>query len=128
MVEPLARLPPRFFRPQPCYDGRVTPGGMTFTVAVRLGLLVLVARSAGATGPATAPASEPATITLHLANADPQAVVQALARQVSAPIPVVPPDLFEKNALPTVTIDVERQGFWAALREVGRKTGLEPFT
>ena len=40
--------------------------------------------------------------------------------------PLFPPDLLEKSVLPNVTLDLDRQPFWAAMEQFSRKSGLEP--
>jgi hypothetical protein len=104
--------------------------------SVAAGLWVaVVARAgvAGAAGPATLPATaaalpatRPAAITLHVRDMPARKLIDDLAKQAGAAIPVFPPDLLEQNPLPPVTLDVDRQPFWTALEEIGRKTGLEP--
>lgn len=101
-------------------------------VSFALGLSVgAVARAAGgAAGGATAPlpATRPASITLHARELPVRKVVEELSKQASATLPVIPPDLFEQNPLPAASIDVDRQPFWRALEEIGKKTGIEPVT
>ena len=93
------------------------------------GLVVGAASRAGtvsATGPVGTPATRPASITLHARDLPARKLVEELARQAGAAIPVSPPELFAHNAVAPVSLDVEGQSFWRALAEVGRKTGLEP--
>lgn len=88
------------------------------------------AQPAPATPPAPpappAPATRPAAVTLHLAGVPAPAALKALADQCGAPLPPSPPDLFEKNPRPAVTLDVSAAPFWEALRQLNRQTGLEP--
>jgi len=108
--------------------------GMTFLrSSLALGLCALaIARAGGAraagpsTQPATTQAARPATITLHVRDVPARKVVAELSRQAGAVLPLTPPDLFDQNPLPPVTLDVDGKPFWTALEEVSRKTGLEP--
>ncbi|MDB5323731.1 MAG: hypothetical protein JWN40_5362 [Phycisphaerales bacterium] len=76
-----------------------------------------------AAGPA---ATQPVAITVHLHNATAQTVLAELSKQAGAPFPLFPPDLLEKGPLPNVTLDLDRQPFWAAMEQLSSKTGLEP--
>jgi hypothetical protein len=70
--------------------------------------------------------AQPAVVTIKAKEAPARQVFEDLARQAGAVIPAMPTDLLEGPALPKVTIDVERQGFWTALKELGRVSGVGP--
>src|SRR4051812_22300943 len=104
--------------------------GMTLVrSSLALGLCALAAARAGrasAAGPGTQPATRPAVITLHVGDGPARKVVEELSKRAGAVLPLTPPDLFDQNPLPPVTLDVDHKPFWTALEEVSRKTGLEP--
>lgn len=85
-------------------------------------LLCALAGSVSAMGPAT----QPSAITLRAEQAPLRQVVQDLSRQASATLPVFPADLLEKSELPAVTLELHALPFWKAVRELGKKSGLEP--
>jgi hypothetical protein len=91
------------------------------TVAALLALGPALLARAGA--PA---ATQPVVITAHFHDATAQAALAELSKQAGAPLPLFPPDLLAKNAIRNVTLDLERQPFWAAVEQFSRKTGLEP--
>ena len=66
-------------------------------------------------------------VTLHFKDAHPRDVVAELARQARTELPVWPEGSWEAvgRKWPKVTIDLDRQPFWAALRQVCDKAGLE---
>jgi hypothetical protein len=70
--------------------------------------------------------TQPSPITLRVKDATPKDVLADLSRQTESPIPVVPQDLFDKNPLPRITLDLDNQPFWIAMETLGRTTGLEP--
>jgi hypothetical protein len=92
----------------------------------------LTAATAGPT--TTAPTSRPvlgastrpAEITLHLKAAPARAGLDQFADQAGAPLPLVAADLLEKNPLPPITLDVDRQPFWRAMETFSKATGIEP--
>jgi hypothetical protein len=55
-----------------------------------------------------------------------KALLQELSKQSAARIALSPPDLFDKNSIPNVTLDVDRMPFWSVMERLSRKTGLEP--
>jgi hypothetical protein len=71
-------------------------------------------------------ATQPVVVTLHQHDVPAHIVLDVFARQAGAPFPLSPPDLLEKNPVPPITIDLDRQPFWTAMEEFSRKTGLEP--
>ena len=81
---------------------------------------------AGGGGLGALPATRPASITLRGRDLPARKVIEELSKQAGAALPLATPNLIEQNAVPAVTLDVDRQPFWAALEEVGRRTGLEP--
>src|SRR5688500_13469961 len=103
---------------------------MVVTSSIRLSLAVglslgAFARPAVAAGPA-GPATRPASITIRGRDLPARQVIDELSKQAGAVLPLAAPDLLEQNAVPAVTLDLDRRPFWAAMEEVGRKTGLEP--
>lgn len=88
-----------------------------------IALLTIAPLLTCAAGPA---ATQPATITVHLHDVPAQAALAELSKQAGAPFPLFPPDLLEKSTIGNVTLDLDRQPFWAAMEELSRKTGLEP--
>jgi hypothetical protein len=105
---------------QPCYDRRVKVCGMKCALSVFLCVVPLMVY-AGA--PA---ATQPAVISLHLQSASAPDLLAQLAKQSGAILPLFPPDLLKKTAVPHVTMDLDRLPFWIALEQISRKTGLEP--
>jgi hypothetical protein len=65
-------------------------------------------------------------ITMHLKDATPQQVFAELSRQASTELRVSPPTLWESRAWPRIDIDLERQPFWLAMREICTKVGVAP--
>jgi hypothetical protein len=74
---------------------------------------------------ASAATTQPSAITLHAKNVPTRQLFEDLARQSGAAIPPAPPDLFDRT-VPPVSIDLERQAFWAAVKQLGQSTGIEP--
>lgn len=65
-------------------------------------------------------------VTLKLTDAPARRAFEELGRQAFAPLRPYPDDLWAGDmAQAKVTVDVDRQPFWAAMRELGRQTGLE---
>jgi len=89
-------------------------GGMK-RVVVLAALLGLAPRSTRAADVVPPAATRPAAITLHLKDAPAKTAIDQLARQVGAPLPVVPSDLLDKPSLPPVTLDLHRPPFWSSL-------------
>src|SRR3954453_9330489 len=97
---------------------------MKFALIAAAGLLSLAPPVLTfAAGPA---ATQPVALTVHLHDATAQTALAELSKQAGAPFPLFPPDLLEKSALPNVTLDLDRQPFWAAMEQFSRKSGLEP--
>ena len=96
---------------------------MKFALIAAAGLLSLAPLLTFAAGPA---ATQPVAVTVHLHDATAQSALAELSKQAGAPFPLFPPDLLEKSVLPNVTLDLERQPFWAAMEQFSRKSGLEP--
>jgi hypothetical protein len=69
--------------------------------------------------------SGPTLITLHLNNAPLPMVIGELAKQAGTEISLWPPMNPQQNP-PTLSINVDRQPFWLAVREICEKTGLTP--
>jgi hypothetical protein len=67
----------------------------------------------------------PSYITLHFKNAPAREVAQELGRQAFAPLRPFPENLWDDPGIPKVTIDVERQPFWKAMRQFTEQTGLD---
>lgn len=63
-------------------------------------------------------------VTLHLKDAPPGEVAAELFRQAGAPMRTSPDDLWEQGRWPRVTLDVDRQPFWAALKAFTGQTGV----
>lgn len=65
-------------------------------------------------------------VTLHFKDAHPRDVVAELARQGRTELPVWPEGSWEQRGRkwPKITVDLDRQPFWAALRQVCEKAGL----
>jgi len=72
------------------------------------------------------PATQPASISLRLTNATAKQAIAELAKSAHVPIPLNPPDLLNKEGLPAVNLELKGASFWAAVREIGLQTGLEP--
>src|SRR4051812_45878887 len=88
--------------------------------------LVAPAGDAAATRPAAArpvqaAATQPSLITLHLKDVPVRMLLDQFAAQAGGPVPLVSADLL-KQATPTVSLDLDRQPFWAALEAIGRMT------
>jgi hypothetical protein len=75
---------------------------------------------------ANAATTQPSAITLHAKNASARQVFDDLARQCGTVLPTTPNDLFDKS-LPPITIDLDRQPFWSAVKRLGEVSGVEPF-
>ncbi len=71
-------------------------------------------------------ATQPSRMSLHLKDATLKQAVKELEKQVGASIPVIPPDLLEKNVFPRVSLDVKDAPFWELFKQFSLKTGLEP--
>jgi hypothetical protein len=78
-----------------------------------------------ATRPVQAAATRPSLITLHLKDAPVRTLLDQFTAQAGGPVPLASADLL-KQAPPTVSLDLDRQPFWAALEAIGRATHFEP--
>jgi len=67
----------------------------------------------------------PSFITLHLKDATARTVFEELSKQCYAKFSSFPDNLLEESGLPKVTIDVDRQPFWTAMRQIATKTGID---
>jgi hypothetical protein len=65
-------------------------------------------------------------ITIHLKKASPKQVFAELARQANSEMRPNPPNLWDAKSWPAVDIDIERQPFWVAMREICGKIGVSP--
>jgi hypothetical protein len=65
-------------------------------------------------------------VTLHFKEAHPRDVIAALARQGRTELPIWPEGSWQEagRKWPTLTIDIDRQPFWAAMRQVCEQAGL----
>jgi hypothetical protein len=87
-------------------------------------LLLFPVPAALAAGPVAA--TQPAVVSLHAKDLPGKAVLEQFAKQAGAAMPLSPPDLLDRSPLPAVTLDLDRQPFWAAMEALSRKTGLQP--
>lgn len=60
-------------------------------------------------------------LSLHLKNASPQQVFAELARQSGVFLRTDPPNLWEARPATGIDLDIDRQPFWAALRQINGK-------
>jgi hypothetical protein len=63
-------------------------------------------------------ATGPTFVTLHLKDAAPAEAFDELARQAGAKLATEPPGLLQRDDLPRVTLDAERQPFWIVMRQL----------
>lgn len=69
----------------------------------------------------------PSMVTMHVKDGSPERALAELSRQGMYAIPTMPENLFQQEHMnvPTkVTLDVDRQPFWVAMRQYCEKTGL----
>ena len=64
-------------------------------------------------------------VTLHLAKATPRKAFEALAAQAGTVLKAFPDEMWEQFGQPTVHLDVDRQPFWVAMRDLCRQTGID---
>jgi hypothetical protein len=69
-------------------------------------------------------AAGPSFVTLHMKDAPPAEVAAELFRQAGAEARTSPDDLWDQGRWPRVTLDADRQPFWAVLKEFLGKTGV----
>jgi len=67
----------------------------------------------------------PSYVTLHVKDAPAREVAQELARQGFAPLRPFPENLWDDPSIPKVTMDVDGQPFWTAMRRFTEQTGLD---
>lgn len=77
-----------------------------------------------ATRPATNPVDPPTRVSLEFNNAHPRDVLAALAKQAGVAVRTSPKNLWEHQEFPPITISVKDVTYFAALKEVSEKTGL----
>jgi hypothetical protein len=65
-------------------------------------------------------------VTLHAAGLHPRLVFNELARQAYATFRTSPGDLWESRAWPPINVDVERQPFWAVMKDLCDRSGVMP--
>lgn len=65
-------------------------------------------------------------VTLHAEDQPAAAVFAELARQAYARFRFAPADLWEKRPMPRVTVHVDRQPFWAVMKDLCAQAGVEP--
>ena len=65
-------------------------------------------------------------ITMRLRDATPQQIFAELSRQANTDLRVAPPGLWEAKAWPRLNIDIERQPFWLAMKEICGKLQVAP--
>ncbi|MDB5171515.1 MAG: repeat protein [Phycisphaerales bacterium] len=69
--------------------------------------------------------SGPSFITMHFKDADPREVFAELSKQCYATLKPFPDNLFDQPGLSKVTIDIDHQPFWAAMKQIADKTGID---
>jgi hypothetical protein len=67
----------------------------------------------------------PSFVTLHLKDATPRQAFEELARQSFTRFKPLPDELWAQAGQQRVTLDVDHQPFWVAMRELSKKTGVE---
>ncbi len=68
----------------------------------------------------------PSLITLHFKEASPKDIFDSLARQARSEFRVYPVQMWSQREWPKVSVDLDRQPFWVAMKEVCGKTGVWP--
>lgn len=84
-----------------------------------LPLLLLLAAAASAQVP------PPTKVTLHIKDGQPAQAFAEIGKQAKVLFITNPPDLFQAQ-LPPVSIDLDAQPFWEAMRQTCTRTGLYP--
>jgi hypothetical protein len=69
--------------------------------------------------------SGPSLITIHLKDASVKDAFAELSRQAGANLQPMPSGLWDLHPWPKITIDLDRQPFWSALRAVSAQAGVE---
>jgi hypothetical protein len=68
----------------------------------------------------------PSIVTLHLKNVAPQVLFEKLSQQCRAPLDPFTPDFWQQKQWGTIdSIDIDHQPFWAAMKSVSARTGVE---
>jgi hypothetical protein len=67
----------------------------------------------------------PSYITLHVKDAPAKDVAEALGKQAFATLRAFPENLWDDNTIPKVTLDLDHQPFWTAMRQFTAQTGLD---
>src|SRR5579884_1350546 len=67
----------------------------------------------------------PSPISLHAKDQSPREVLDEIARQGFAPVPLVPANLFDQGDWPGLTLDADRRPFWEVIRQVAGKLDLD---
>jgi hypothetical protein len=70
--------------------------------------------------------SGPTRLTLHMANVNPQQVLDAIAKQAGADIRVWPDGLWRRQAAAGISIDADRALFWDVMKEFCQKAKVAP--
>jgi hypothetical protein len=71
-------------------------------------------------------ATGPSIITLHLRDVPPQVIFEKLSQQCRAALDPFTPDFWQQKQWPAVdSIDIDHQPFWAAMKQISAKTGVE---
>jgi len=65
-------------------------------------------------------------ITLHYQNVPVDKILADLSRQCYSPLPIEPATLLTDRAFAPLTINIDKQPFWLALKEICTKTHLRP--
>jgi hypothetical protein len=68
----------------------------------------------------------PTFITLHVNDADPEAVFRELSKQIRFELLTEPPELWKQKQWPKVTINADHEPFWAVMLSVCRQLHLDP--
>ena len=93
---------------------RTAPGGDVRDAALRALRLIDENRQTG-----------PTFVTLRLKDVPAPQAFAELFRQAGLEMKAYPDNMWEHGTWNKVTIDLERQPFWVAMREVGKQTGVE---
>jgi hypothetical protein len=67
----------------------------------------------------------PSYLTLHFKNAPAAEVFDEISRQCYAPLLTVPDNLFQQEAFAKVTVDADRQPFWAVVPRICKQLGVD---
>jgi hypothetical protein len=64
-------------------------------------------------------------VTLHLNKVPPRRAFETLAAQAGTPLKAFPDEMWDQPGQPAVTLDVDRQPFWEAMRQLCKQTGVD---